>query len=384
MRILAVGGGSGGHVTPVAAVSSELRKLHPDAEVRVWCDRKFYQQAFATMLAVDGHIKVETIIAGKLRRYHGMSLFQQLLQIRTIVIPNIIDIAKLATGTVQSIAKLLVWRPDVVFSKGGFVCLPVGIAAHLLRIPLVIHDSDAHPGLTSRILSRWATSIATGAPLKHYSYPKDRSHYIGIPVSSMAKPFSAAKQREAKISLGFSEHEPLVVITGGGLGAVSINTATMSVLDDLLGFTSLALVAGKSNVDELTKAAKKRKNLQIHGYVSPDTMQQMLGAADIVVSRAGATTLLELAALAKPSIIVPNERLTGGHQVKNAAVYKQAKAIVVLEDTVLQADPLSLVDTINATLLNKTALKQLSTNIHTFAKPNAARDMAKLIIGAIQ
>ena len=336
------------------------------------------------MLAVDGHIKVESIMAGKLRRYHGMSLLRQLIQVRTIVLPNAIDALKMTGGTVQSLAKLLMWRPDVVFTKGGFVCLPVGVAARLLRIPLVIHDSDAHPGLTSRILSRWATSIATGAPLKYYSYPKARSHYIGIPVSSMAKPFSVQKQRDAKQSLGFDEHEPLIVITGGGLGAKTINDATMQVLDDLLSFTSVALIAGRDNVDDLSKRAGKKRNFQIHGYVSPDTMQQMLGAADIVISRAGATTLLELAALAKPSIIVPNEHLTGGHQLKNAEVYRKAKAIIVLENARLQAEPLSLVDVVNATLLNKSTLKQLSTNIHAFAKPNASKDMAKLIVGAVK
>jgi UDP-N-acetylglucosamine--N-acetylmuramyl-(pentapeptide) pyrophosphoryl-undecaprenol N-acetylglucosamine transferase len=277
---------------------------------------------------------------------------------------------------------LLWWRPDVVFSKGGFVCLPVGVAAHILRIPLVIHDSDAHPGLTSRILARWASVIATGAPLKYYNYPKDRSHYIGIPVMSATKPYSATKQREIKEKLGFNEHEPLVVVTGGGLGATTINQAVVSTLDDLLSFTSIALIAGRSHVEELTKTVKKHANLQIHGYLSPDSMQELLGAADIVVSRAGATTLLELAALAKPSIIIPNEHLTGGHQIKNAAVYKQAKAIIVIDDAELVSRPLALVDAINATLLNKQTMKRLSTNIHEFAKPAAAKDMAKLIVGA--
>ena len=379
-----VGGGSGGHVTPVAAVCKQLRTTHPQAELRVWCDQKFYQQAFATMVTVDGHIKVEPIIAGKLRRYHSISLLKQLLQVRSIVIPNIIDGVKLIAGFVQSVIKLLVWRPDVVFSKGGFVCLPVGIAAVVLKIPLVIHDSDAHPGLTSRILARWATTIATGAPLKYYSYPKKISHYIGIPVASTAKPLTAAQQRKAKIDLGFSEHEPLVVITGGGLGAKSINTAVAMVADDLLQFCSVAVIAGKDNVVELQQSIKKRTNLQLHGYVSPDTMQKMLGAADIVVSRAGATTLLELAALAKPSVIVPNEKLTGGHQVKNADVYRKAKAIVVLEDAKLTAEPRLLVDVINATLLNPATLKKLSTNIHEFAKPDAAKDMAALIVRAAQ
>lgn len=382
MKILAVGGGSGGHVTPVAAVCSEIKKSNPDAEIRFWCDKKFYQQAFTTMVAVDGHIKVEPIVAGKLRRYHKLSIVKQLLRFRTIVLPNIIDSGKLIVGTVQSFIKLLFWRPDVVFSKGGFVCLPVGIAAHVLRIPIVIHDSDAHPGLTSRILSRWAVKIATGAPLKHYSYPKAKSRYVGVPVVSTAVPYSATKQRQAKKDLGFSEHEPLVVVTGGGLGAASINNAVIKIMPDLLSFTSVALVAGEAHVDEIKAAVKSRTNLQIHGYLASEAMQRLLGAADIVVSRAGATTLLELAALAKPSIIVPNIHLTGGHQVKNAAVYAQAKAVILLEDAQLDTEPLALVDAINATLLNKNTMQRLAKNIHTFAKPDAARDMAKIIVEA--
>ena len=107
MRILAVGGGSGGHVTPVAAVCSEIKKAHPDTEIRFWCDKKFYQQAFTTMVAVDGHIMVEPIVAGKLRRYHKLSIVKQLLQVRSIVLPNIVDAGKLLVGTVQSFVKLL-------------------------------------------------------------------------------------------------------------------------------------------------------------------------------------------------------------------------------------------------------------------------------------
>lgn len=289
---------------------------------------------------------------------------------------------KLLVGTVQSFGKLLFWRPDVVFSKGGFVCLPVGVAAHILRIPIVIHDSDAHPGLTSRILSRWAIKIATGAPLKHYSYPKSKSRYIGVPVTSMALPYSHAKQQQTKKELGFDEHEPLVVITGGGLGAASINSAAIKVMPDLLSFTSVGLIAGEAHAEDIKANVKSHKNLQIHGYLASDAMQKMLGAADIVVSRAGATTLLELAALAKPSIIIPNIHLTGGHQVKNAAVYSQAKAVVILDDAQLTAEPLSLVDAINATLLNKATMQRLSKNIHTFAKPDAAKDMAQIIIEA--
>lgn len=334
------------------------------------------------MHTVDTGMRIDTIMAGKLRRYHKLPLLRQLLQVRTIVVPNLIDAVKITIGFVQSLVKLAIWRPDVVFTKGGFVCLPVGVAAHLLRIPLVIHDSDAHPGLTNRLLARFANTIATGAPLKYYRYPKSKSHYVGIPVGSSLTPLSAKAQAEAKKRLGFNEHEPLVLITGGGLGAKTLNDATMAALRDLLQFTSVILISGKANEAELRARAPKKKNFKLFGFVADD-MITMLGAADIVISRAGATTLLELAALGKPSIIVPNAYLTGGHQVKNAAVYEQAGAVVVLEEELLVAEPLSLVDAVNATLLNKAAMARLSKNIRALSKPDAAKDTARLILKAI-
>ena len=157
MRILAAGGGSGGHVTPVAAVLREIKQRYPDTEIRFWCDRKFGASARSVMYHFDPSIKVDTVTSGKLRRYHHLSVFQQLLKFRTIVLPNIIDMVKVLVGLIESILKLIAWRPDVVFTKGGFVCLPIGMATKLLRIPLVIHDSDAHPCLTNRILARFAT-----------------------------------------------------------------------------------------------------------------------------------------------------------------------------------------------------------------------------------
>ncbi len=385
MRILTVGGGSGGHVTPVAAVIAELKGIEPHADIRFWCDKKFFSQADATMKEVDESVKVDVIASGKWRRYHKVAWWRQAMQLRTIIIPNCIDGFKIAWGLLQSLYKLKKWRPDVVFTKGGFVCLPVGIAAHMLKIPIVIHDSDAHPGLTNRILSRFASTIATGAPLHYYNYPAQISHYTGIPVASYLAPLSAGERQIAKQSLGFEAKQPLIVVTGGGLGAKNLNSAVLSVAQELLAFTSVCLVAGQGQVASLKKQTSDLpKNFQLHGYVVSETMQQMLGAADMVITRAGATTLLELAALAKPTIIVPNAFLTGGHQVKNATVYEEARAAVVIDEEELLAHPLSLVDTVNAYLLNPAKLKELSTAIEQFQKPAAARDVAKLIIGAAQ
>ena len=170
VKILAVGGGSGGHVTPVVAVFKELHKIDPEFELSFWCDKKFGPTARSIVASYDPELPVDLIYSGKLRRYHGVSKWYALHP--TILLPNIVDMVRVAAGFVQSFFKLLRLRPDVIFMKGGFVCLPVGYAARLLRIPIVIHDSDAHPGLTNRLLAPFAKKIGTGAPLKYYKYPE--------------------------------------------------------------------------------------------------------------------------------------------------------------------------------------------------------------------
>lgn len=285
-------------------------------------------------------------------------------------------------GLVQSMAKLLVWRPDVIFTKGGFVCLPVGIAAKLLGIPLVIHDSDVHPGLTNRILAKFATAIATGAELENYPYPRSISRFIGVPIGEQFRPISGDKQADLKQSLGFSPRRPLVVVTGGGLGAENINQAVAKCLDKLLAITNVVLIAGADRYDEmraLTPQADDR--FQLHAFISKN-MVDYLGAADIVVTRAGATTILELAALAKPSILIPNPYLSAGHQLKNAADLAAHDAVEVINEFELDANPQLLVDTITAIITNKARLAQLSKNFHSLAKPHAARDMAGIILSA--
>ena len=382
MRILAAGGGSGGHVTPVAAVLREIKQRYPDTEIRFWCDRKFGASARSVMYHFDPSIKVDTVTSGKLRRYHHLSVFQQLLKFRTIVLPNITDMVKVMVGLIESILKLIAWRPDVVFTKGGFVCLPIGMAAKLLRIPLVIHDSDAHPGLTNRILARFATSIGTGAPLKFYNYPASKAQYVGVPVRADFTPYPAERQAAAKQALGFSAERPLMVVTGGGLGAKRLNMAVAGQLQALLQHTNIILISGESQFDEMNALTPRDDTrFQLYPFVSK-AMADMLGAADIVVARAGATTIVELAALAKPTILVPNGYLTGGHQLKNAAVYAEKGAVSVLDEEELEKDPAKLTDEVLNLLADKTRLQAMGRAFHTFAKPNAAKDMAEMILAA--
>lgn len=378
--MLAAGGGSGGHVTPVVAVLRELRKLEPDTEIRFWVDRKFEKQARKVLGSYDDSILVETIASGKLRRYHHLKLWQQLIKFRTITLPNIVDAVKVGVGFVQCFFKLIRWRPDVVFTKGGYVCLPVGLAAHVLRIPLVIHDSDAHPGLTNRVLARWADAIGTGAPLKFYPYPREISRYVGVPIMEDFVPYSSKKQREIKVKLGFNPARPLVVVTGGGLGARRINNTIIATLSQLTEITDVILITGAQQYDEIrSQVPNDTEHLHIHDFISSGLVD-MLGAADIVVARAGATTILELAALAKPTILVPNGYLTGGHQLKNAAVYEEKGAVKVIDELVLDEHPEVLAQAIADMLANRPAMKRMGDAFLKFAHPNAARDMADMIV----
>lgn len=380
MKVLAVGGGSGGHVTPLAAVLAELRKQQKNVEIRFWCDRKFAPQARSIIANFDASVPVQTVWAGKLRRYSHLTLLQH-FTIPSVLFPNIRDAFLAIVGIVQSIFRLIAWRPDVVFSKGGYVSLPVGWAAALLRIPVVIHDSDAHPGLTNRLLAPIAKSIATGVSTDYYSYPKNKTTYVGIPIDAEYQPFDAERKAAIKRELGFDPKRPMVVIVGGGLGAKSLNDAAANQLHAILEHANVVLVSGAAQYDEMRSLTPQDDpRFILRDFVSKG-MVDLQGAADIVASRAGATAILELAALAKPVILVPSKRLVW--QIKHAKVYADEHAVVLLdEDRFTEPDDKSLSKTVIGLLANAQIQERLSKNIHRLARPHAARDMAAMIIRA--
>lgn len=285
-------------------------------------------------------------------------------------------------GFFQSFFKLIIWRPDVVFTKGGYVCLPVGVAAFLLSIPLVVHDSDAHPGLTNSILGKWAIAIATGAPLEHYNYPIERSRYVGIPIAAEYREFSKKEQNDAKEKWGIASDKPLIVVTGGGLGASRINDAVVLSLEKLLKLASVVLICGEGQYDDLVpKTPPNNKNFQLYPFIS-DNFASLLGAADVVIARAGATTILELAALAKPTVLIPNAKLSGGHQLKNADVYRKSNAAIIINEDDMVENSDEIVDAVDKILSDKIGTEKMVRIFSSFARPNAAEEVADMIIAS--
>ncbi len=359
------------------AVVNELSKLDTDLQVTFVCDKAFEEQSRGLMSHAAVPVVVKTISAGKLRRYHGIAWYRQLFDLPTTS-KNIADISRIMNGFRQSLWLMLRERPDVVFAKGGFVCLPLGLAAKMLRIPLVIHDSDARPGLTNSVLARYADKITTGSPLDNYpSYPKTRSHYTGVPISADFSPLTEEEKRQAREEIGVVDlSKPLVVVTGGGLGAKTINNAVVQNIQHLLEKgIGVYHVTGKRDYNDIVTRAKNHADYQIVPFVYKD-MAKVLGAADIVVSRGSATFTQEIAALGKPMIMIPSHVL--GDQVKNAEVYEKARAAVVLSDHDITRST-ALTDTIIELVEHPEESNAMAERLHAFARPHAAQDVAKAI-----
>ncbi len=381
MLILMVGGGSGGHVTPLKAVAKHLFILEDEVTIEVLTDTRFYPQA-QEIFADMPEVRVKKVTAGKLRRYNSKSFAWHVTHVPTLL-HNFIDVFKIAIGVFQSLLRFLRRRPALVFSKGGFVSVPVCIAAHLFRVPIIIHDSDAHPGLSSRIVSRWAARIATGMPTKFYRYPTSKTVYTGIPVNALYKPTNEASQAEQKKVLGF-DSAPLLLMTGGGNGAERLNAALELVAEPLINDGWQIVQITGSGKDQAARAsrqllsAEKRGRWRIEEFV--DLVPYVL-AADVVVTRTGATTMQELANAKKACVTVPSRFLSGGHQLKNAEIFRTKKAAVVLDEQLVEDDVAVLLAAVHKAYDEK---QQLGSTLYaTFAKPEAAKTIASLVLSQL-
>ncbi len=330
-------------------------------------------------MAASGY-QFAAIKAGKFRRLHSAGALAKLLNPATLGL-NLRDVFRLVHGVGGSLRILRRFKPDVVFLKGGFVCLPVGLAAHLLRIPYVIHESDVAPGLANRILGRWAAKVAVGFPVKsYYDFDRTRLVYVGNPVR---REILTAHRLEGLARFKLNEQLPVILITGGSQGAVQINEVVLQALPQLVEQWQVIHQVGEYDAErmrfELRRFAKLPHVRRYHprAFLSLKEMPQALAAADVVVGRAGVSTIMESAVLGKPTVLIPNYEMAG-HQVENAKVLARNGAVRVLDGRSLT--PARLVGEIKRILDDPAEQSRLSRAIRRFGRPEAARDLARLVL----
>ncbi len=279
-------------------------------------------------------------------------------------------------------------NPAVVFIKGGFVGLPVGLAAAKLKIPYITHDSDAIPGLANRIIAKWASLHAVAMPKHLYSYPQDKTVYVGVPISSDFVKVDDKLKKSYRQQLGLSPDGRIVMVTGGGLGAQRLNqaveTSAGQILTDypdlvILHLTGSVLEASTKEYYESNLSPKQLERVRVVGFTNQ--LYLYSGAADVVISRAGATNMSEFAAQAKACIIMPNPILTGGHQTKNAQHLQDNGAIRVVTEDEVSKDSNALTAVIKELLEDQALRSAMAEKLHHYHKPSAAADLANQILG---
>ncbi len=318
-KIVLTGGGTAGHVTPNIALIPELKKQGYDISYIGSYD------GIESKLIADLGVPYYGISSGKLRRY--------------IDLKNISDPFKVIKGLHQARHLLKKIKPDVVFSKGGFVSVPVVVAAKSRKIPCVIHESDMTPGLANKICIPCATRVCTNFPetLKHL--PPEKAVLTGSPIREEL--FHGNKEKGLAFC-GFDQSKPVILIIGGSLGAVAVNNAVRNILPELLQKFQVIHLCGKGKLDSALEGTK--------GYVQFEYIKEelcdLMAAADIMISRAGANAICEILALRKPNILIPlSAQASRGDQILNAASFeKSGYSIVIQEEDVTDEKLLNAVN----------------------------------------
>lgn len=306
MKIAMTGGGTSGHVTPNIALFPGLLNLGFEF---IYIGTK---NGLEYDLIKNENIPFFEIQAGKLRRY--------------IDIENIKDVSKICKGFFQAYKILKKEKPDVVFSKGGFVSCPVVWAAAKLNIPVVLHESDYTPGLANKLSTPFASKICYAFPETAKYLPQDKSVYTGLPVRSELKDGDPLMARQF---CGFTCDKPTLTIIGGSLGSAYLNDIVRGNLSSLLEIFNICHICGKGKIDETL--------LNISGYCQleyvSDELKDIFAATDIFVSRAGATVIFELLSLNKPMLLVPlSKKASRGDQILNASSFSKCGYAEYIEE----------------------------------------------------
>lgn len=318
-KIVLTGGGTAGHVTPNIALIPQLQKQ--GYEVHYIGS----YEGIESRLIADMKIPYYGIASGKLRRY--------------IDPKNLSDPFKVIKGYSQARRLLKQIQPDIVFSKGGFVAVPVVVAAKSRHIPCIIHESDMTPGLANKICIPCAQRVCTNFPETMKHIPAQKAILTGTPIR---QELFHGNKKKGLAFCGFQESKPVILIIGGSLGSVRVNEAVRAILPQLLEKYQVIHLCGKGKMDNSL--------MKVAGYVQFDYIKEelcdLMAAADIVISRAGANAICEILALRKPNILIPlSAQASRGDQILNAASFeKQGYSIVIQEEEITNENILAAVN----------------------------------------
>lgn len=313
-RIILTGGGTAGHVTPNLALLPYLREA--GFEVAYIGSDKYIE----SQLIPDMGIPYYGISTGMLRRYN--------------TIKNITDPFRVLKGISQAKKVIKEYRPNIVFSKGGFVGLPVAFAAFMCHVPVIIHESDMTPGLANKLSLPVAKKVCCNFPETVKVLPRRKAVLTGSPIRDELLSGDASLGREM---CGFKNSKPTILVIGGSLGAASINQAIREALPSLLHDFNVVHICGKDKLDSSLNVTEGYKQFE---YVS-NGLNNLFALSDLIVSRAGANSICEILALRKPNILIPLSKASRGDQILNASSFESQGYSMVLKDEDCNASNLS-------------------------------------------
>lgn len=324
-------------------------------------------------------IKYYGISTGKFRRYHRSKILNIIDP--TTFFKNVSDFFKFLSGIKDSKRILELENPDVIFAKGGFVSLPVGVSARILKIPLIVHESDVVMGLANKKLASFAEKVCVSFDSKYYKdYVDDEKiKETGNPVRDDVFMGSGDKFKK---NIDFSDKKKTLLILGGSQGSRFINNLILEKVEKIIDDWQIIWIAGDRDL-ELVKHkisslnTSERKKIKVFGFLTSE-MADVYAASDLVVSRAGSNVLFELAALGKPTILIPFDESAGGHQLENAKIFsRNGAAYLFKQDSINSSALLHQLRYLNE---NEDELKSMSRAMQKMSDVGASEKIAKLII----
>ncbi len=370
MRILFTGGGTGGHFYPIIAVVEELNQLVKDKHLLT--PELYYMSPnpYNSGLLFENGVIYKRNTAGKFRRYFSVL--------------NFFDLFKTGWGVLVSIYQVYKIYPDVVFGKGGYASFPALLAAKLLHIPVVIHESDSVPGRVSLWAGKFAEKIAVSYPEAAKYFPADRQNRIAHTGNPVRKDIADPIITGAREFLKIEDNIPIILVLGGSLGSEHINNILIEDLSKLVEKYAIIHQTGKEKFEEVKATAEAVLHSSPHidrykpfDYLNALAMRMSAGVASVVVSRAG-STIFEIASWGLPSIIVPIPEPISHDQRSNAFAYARAGACEVIEQGNLTASILGA--EIDHLVNNLPERSKMQKAAREFYKPNAAKQIAEEIL----